>query len=101
MLVAQLHPFLTPMGCSLPGSSVHGILQARILEWVAMPTLGDLPDPGIRPKSPVLQADSLPSEPPGTYNSFVDDLTLYVENPKVSTKKTIRTNGFSSGHVWM
>ena len=26
-----------PMGCSLPGSSVHGILQARILEWVAMP----------------------------------------------------------------
>ena len=29
--------FVTPMDCSPPGSSVHGILQARILEWVAMP----------------------------------------------------------------
>ena len=34
------------MGCSPPGSSVRGILQARILEWVAMPSTGDLPDPG-------------------------------------------------------
>ena len=39
VLVAQLHPTLCdPMGCSPPGSSVHGILQARILEWVAMPS---------------------------------------------------------------
>ena len=37
------------MDCNLPGSSVHGILQARILEWVAMPFSGDLPDPGIEP----------------------------------------------------
>ena len=37
--------------CSLPGFSVHGILQARILEWVAMPPPGDLPDPGIEPTS--------------------------------------------------
>jgi len=36
-----------PMDHSLPGSSVHGILQARILEWVAIPPPGDLPDPGI------------------------------------------------------
>ena len=33
----------------LPGSSVHGILQARILEWVAVPSSGDLPNPGIEP----------------------------------------------------
>ena len=52
------------MDCSLPGS-VHGILQARILEWVAIPSPGDLPNPGIKPGSPALQADSLPSEPPG------------------------------------
>jgi len=45
-----------------PGSSVHGILQARILEWVVFPTPGDLPDPGIKPGSPALQADSLPPE---------------------------------------
>ena len=39
------------MHCSLPGSSVHGILQARILERVAGPPPGDLPDPGIEPAS--------------------------------------------------
>ena len=33
--------------CSSPGSSVHGILQARILEWVVLPSPGDHPDPGI------------------------------------------------------
>ena len=39
VLAAQLCPALCdPMDCSLPASSVHGILQARILEWVAMPS---------------------------------------------------------------
>ena len=66
MLVAQSCLTLCdPMDYSLPGSSVHGILQARILEWVAIPFSRDLPDPGIKPRSPELQADSLPSEPPG------------------------------------
>ena len=50
---------------SSPGSSVHGILQARILEWIAIPFSRDLPDPGIEPESPTLQADCLPSMPPG------------------------------------
>ena len=49
-----------PMDCSLPGSSIHGILQERILEWVAMSSSGDLPDSGIEPGSPALQADFLP-----------------------------------------
>ena len=40
-----------PMDSSLPGSSIHGILQARILEWVACPPPGDLPNPGIKPMS--------------------------------------------------
>ena len=40
-----------PMDYSLLGSSVHGILQARILEWVAISSPGDLPDPGIKPMS--------------------------------------------------
>ena len=43
-----------PMGCSLPGSSVPGVLQARILEWVAIPSPGDLTGPGIKPRSPAL-----------------------------------------------
>ena len=49
--------------CSPPGSSVHGISQTRILEWIAIPSPGVLPDPGIKPKSPALQADSLPLAP--------------------------------------
>ena len=52
-----------PMDCSPPGFSVYGIFQARMLEWVAIPISGDLPDPGIEPVSSALPADSLPSEP--------------------------------------
>ena len=40
-----------PMDCSPPDSSVPGTLQARTLEWVAIPPPGDLPDPGIEPRS--------------------------------------------------
>ena len=66
VLVTQSCPtFCNHMACSPPGSSVHGILQARILEWVPCPSPGDLPDPGIKLGSPALQADSLLSEPPG------------------------------------
>ena len=45
--------------------TVHGILQARILEWIAIPFSGDLPNPGIELRSPALQVDSLPAEPQG------------------------------------
>ena len=45
--------------------TVHGILQARLLEWVAFPFSRDLPNPGIKPRSPTLQGDSLPAEPQG------------------------------------
>ena len=63
--VAQSCPTLCdPMDCSLPGSSVRGIFQAIELEWVAISfSRGDLPDPGIKPWSPALQTDALPSEP--------------------------------------
>ena len=54
--------FLAWTGTSLPGSSVHGILGARILEWVAIPFSRDLPYPEMEPRSPELQADSLPPE---------------------------------------
>ena len=57
--VAQSCPTLCdPVDCSPPGSSVHGILQARILEWGARPS-----SRGSEPRSPALQADSLPAEP--------------------------------------
>ena len=66
VLFAQLClTICNPMDCSWPGSPVHGVLQARMLEWVAIPFSGDLPNPGVEPGSPALQADPLPSEPPG------------------------------------
>ena len=46
--------------CSLPGSFIHGISQAGILEWVSISFSRDLPDPGVEPMSP---EDSSPSEP--------------------------------------
>ena len=53
------------------------ILQASILEWVAFPSPGDLPNPGIKPRSPALQADSLSSEPPGkSKNTGMGSLSL-------------------------
>ena len=54
-------------GCSVMSNSLqpHGLLQARILEWEAFPFSRDLPNPGIEPKSPTLQADSLAAEPQG------------------------------------
>ena len=62
-LISVMSALCNPMDCSPPGFSVHGILQARIPEWVAIPSPGDLPEPGIEPRPPTLQADSLPSEP--------------------------------------
>ena len=62
----------SPRDYSPPGSSVHGILQARILEWVAILFSRDLPNPGIKPGSPTLQADSLLSEPPGKPERLYD-----------------------------
>ena len=60
------------MNCSLPGSSVHEILQARILEWLVISfSQRDLPNPGNEPRSPTLQADSLPAELPGKPRCFL------------------------------
>ena len=54
-----------PMYCSLPGSSILGIFQARILVWLLFPSPRDLLYPGIEAGSPTLQADSLLSEDTG------------------------------------
>ena len=51
--------------CSPPGFSVPGVLQARILKRFPFPLPGHFPNTGIKPQSPVLQADCLLSEPPG------------------------------------
>ena len=61
--VAQSCPMLSdPMDCSLPGSSVHGILEARILEWEAILFSKESSLPRDQTQPPALQADFLPSE---------------------------------------
>ena len=57
------------MDSSPPGSSVRVIFQARILDWVAFHSPGNLPDPGIKPRSLALDVDSVPHEPPVKPNS--------------------------------
>ena len=64
---AQSCPTLCdPMNCSLPGSSVHGILQAGILKWVAISFSRGSSWPGIAPEPPALWKESSPSEPQGS-----------------------------------
>jgi len=63
--------------CDPMDYTVHGILQARILEWVAFLFPRGSFNPGIKPRSPTLQADSLPAEPQGKpSNTGVGTLTL-------------------------
>ena len=69
-LVSQLCPTLCdPMDCSLPGSSIHGEFS-RQEYWSGLPhpPPGGLPNPGIEPKYPAMQVDSLPSELPGKFS---------------------------------
>ena len=76
VLVPQSCPTLcNTMDCSPPVSSVHGILQARILEWVATPgdplRQGNLPDPEIESTSPAFAGRFSTAEPPGNLSSFL------------------------------
>ena len=62
IMCSHVQRFVTPMNCT-PDSSVHGIFQARVLEWVTISSSRALPDPGIKPAfpaPPALQAYSLP-----------------------------------------
>ena len=59
-----------PRDCSPPGSSVGWILQARVLEWVAMPSSRDLLNPGSERGSLPLQEDSLPLVPTGKPSEY-------------------------------
>ena len=73
-LVAQSYPVLCdPMNCSPPGSSVRGITQARLPEWFAVPSPGDLLDLRIESISPALPGGFLGDKYPilGEVNCFV------------------------------
>ena len=110
LLVTQL--CLTPwdpMDSSLPGSSVHGIFQARILEWVAVFFSRGSSRPGIEPWSPPLQADSLLFEPPEKpsvklswiveYLALVQELLGSRETPHLHTETGVRMHVYDNSAV--
>ena len=71
-----------PTDCSLPGSSIPGILQAIILEWVAIPFSRESSWPRDQPRSPILQAICLPSKPPGKPKVWIQSLShVWLCNP--------------------
>ena len=83
--VAQSCPTLRdPMDYSPAGSSIHGILQARILEWVAIPSPpGDFPNPETEPASPALVGGFFTTEPPGKaprpyYISLISEAQYFI-----------------------
>ena len=102
VVIAQSYPTLcNPTDCSLQGSSVHGILQARIPEWVASPFSRGSALPGTEPGSPTLQPDSLLSEPPGKpYESLIVinqlDVMRYIASPLPAIFPTEILTRFSS-----
>ena len=104
--VSCVQLFCDPMGCSPPGSSVHGTLQARILEWIAVsffrqeywsgllfpyrqeywsgllfPSPGDVPHPGIKPASPALADRFITTEPPTTTTTTSLQSCLSLRDP--------------------
>ena len=80
LLLQSCLTFCDPMNCSPPGSSVHVIFMARILEWVAISSSRDLPDPGIEPASPLSPA------------LLADSLLLILFNPVMMFK--VQSSGF-------
>ena len=91
------------MDCSLPGSSVHGDSPGQNTEVGSCSRLqGNLPNPGIKPRSPTLQADSLLSEPPVDYHKWLFNMLRYA--PSILTLvRVLIMNGcwilFSNQHL--
>ena len=71
-----------------------GILQAKILKWIAFPFSRDLSNPGIEPKSPTLQVDSLPAEPQGMGQGEISKLKFE------GHIKTLEMGLERSGHIF-
>ena len=77
-----------PWARSLPGSSVYGISQPRILECIVISSPGNLPDPGIKPTSPALQVDSSPLSHQGSPSM------LYLWQPSTSLWHSVYFSSF-------
>ena len=101
VLVSHLCPALcNPMSYSLPSSSIHGILQASILEWIAIPFCRESSQPRDWTRSPVLQSDSLLSEPPGTAAANHFSRVRLCATPQMAAHQASLSLGFSRQEHW-
>ena len=73
VLDAQLCPAVIPWTIASQAPLSMGFSKQEYWSGLPFPSPGDLPDPGIKPRFPALQADSLLSEPPG---KLLKDVTL-------------------------
>ena len=87
----SLQSLCDPMDYSTPGFSVHGILQARILEWVALPSSRDLPDQKIEPAS-------LCRSPEMPYDPEIPLLNRYLEKTKTLNSRIYKQPQYSQQH---
>ena len=69
-LLSRVLFFVIPWTIAYQASLSMGLSRQEYWSGLPFPSSGDLPDPGIKPRSPALQADALPSEPPGKPQSF-------------------------------
>ena len=85
------------MGCSLASSSIHGIFQARVLEWVAISFSRGSSQPRDWTQVSCIAANALPSEPPGKPRQYIKEQKHHFANKDLSSQGY----GLSSGHVQM
>ena len=76
-VVQSCLPLCDPMDCSQPGFSVHGIFQAKILEWIAISSRGSS-DPGVKAMSPAWWEDSLPLSHLGSHRLYLHVLAPFI-----------------------
>ena len=92
-LLQSCPPLYDPMACSPPGSSVYGISQARIRSGLPSPSLGDLPDLGIEPKSPALAGGFL------TTNATWEALPIFRPSSSISALSGISFSVYSLSFI--
>ena len=87
--LSHVRLFSTPWTVAYQAPPSMGFSRQEYWSGVPFPSPGDLPNPGIEPRSPALQADALPSEPPGKPNVHEFEQTL--ENPTNITQEDEET----------
>ena len=73
-LLSRVQLFVTPWTVAYQAPPSMGFSRQEYWSGLPFPSPGDLPDPGIEPRSPTLQADALPSEPPGNPSYLISSL---------------------------